>query len=83
MYCATTQYYEFQFCGPHNKPHGVRRLINHYHMSFNPKLVHGTCSKCIIPCTYTQCKSTLYKPWTPGMPEHQQPRYQPAKYYTY
>ena len=83
FYCATTQYSESQFCGPHNRPHGVRRLIHQYHMSFYPKLGHWTCSICIITCAYTQCKPTIYKLWTPGMPARQQPHYQPDNYYTY
>ena len=49
MYCSTTQFPEFTFCGPHNKPYGVHRLSKHYNIRFDTKIVHGTCSTRCIP----------------------------------
>ena len=80
IYCTKNQFLQFLFCVPHNKPHGVHRLSNHYHMCFYPKLGHGTCTIRQIPCAYTQCTSTLYKPWTPGVSPRFQQCYQPVKY---
>ena len=48
MYGATKQFPGFQFLGPHNKPHGVRGLCDHYHMRFDTKLGHVTCEICRI-----------------------------------
>ena len=56
IYCTKNQFPGFPFCGPHNKPHGVRGLPKNYHMRFDPKLVHGTCAICCIPCACIQYK---------------------------
>ena len=42
MYCATTQFPELPFCGPHNKPYGVYGLSNNYKMRFDTNLDHDT-----------------------------------------
>ena len=39
--CATTQFPEFSFCGPHAKPHGVRRLSEH-------EVLHADCKMKIL-----------------------------------
>ena len=39
---TTNQFPLFSFCGSHNKPHGAHGLGKHYHISFDPKLGHGT-----------------------------------------
>ena len=82
MFCNTNQFSVLPFCGPHMKPHGVCRLNNHYHMCLDTKLCHRTCAIYLIPCTCTQCTHVLDKPYTPGVPPHQQPRYQPIRYFT-
>ena len=38
MSCATTQFPELSFCGPHAKPHELRGLSKHYHLLLDPKL---------------------------------------------
>ena len=70
-------------CSTHNKPHGVHGLGKHYYMCFYPKLGHITCVICSIPCAWTQFTYILDQPWTPSVPPHQKPRYQPVKYFTY
>ena len=72
-----------KFCGPKNKPHGLGGLGNHYHIHFDTKLVHVTCAICFIYCTCNKLTSTIDKPWTPGVPPHIKPHYQPVKYCTY
>ena len=52
-------------------------------MHFYPKIVYVTCTICQIPFVCTQWESTIYKPWTPGVPPHQQPLYQPVKDFPY
>ena len=52
-------------------------------MRFDPKLGHGTCKINRINLSCTQCTSTLYKPWTPGVPPYFKLLYQPVKYCTY
>ena len=81
MYFATNQFPELLFCGPHKKPRGVRGLSKNYHMCFDPKISHNTCSIFRIPCVCNQRKSTIYKTCTPGTKEHQQPLYQPVNYF--
>ena len=69
--------------GPNNKSHAVCGIGNHSHMRFDPKLVHGTCLVCLIPCACPPCTSMIGQPWYPGMSAHKQLRYQPVKYCTY
>ena len=83
MYCVTNKIPEFQFLGPHKKPHVVRGLGKHYHVRFDPKIGHGACAMHHTPCGINMCTSMLENPWVTGMTEHQQPRYQPIKYCTY
>ena len=61
MYCTTKQYLEIIICVPQNRPHGASGLVKHYYMSFDPKLGHGICEICRIPCAYTEQTSTLDK----------------------
>ena len=68
IYCATNQFPELQFLGPHNKPHGVRGLVKHYQMRFYPKLGHGTCVICSSPLACSICTYMLDQPWVTGMP---------------
>ena len=82
IYYSTDQFPILQFLGPHNKPHGVHVLSNHYHMIFDPKLGHGTCAISCIPFSCTFCTSIIYQPWFPGFPLHKQPCYQPVQYFT-
>ena len=82
MYCATKQFNELQFIVTHNKTHGLRGLVNHYHMRFDPKLGRGTCAIHCIPCD-NYFTSMIEQPWAPCMQVQQQPRYKPVKYFTY
>ena len=52
-------------------------------MIFDPKLGNDTFEIRCITCACNQFISTLYKLWTPGVPQYQQPRYQPVKDFTY
>ena len=83
MYCSTNQFPELCFIGPNNKPHGVRVLGNHYHMSFDPKLGHVTCAMRCIPCYCNFCTSIIHQLWIPGIPVQKQSYYRPIKYFTY
>ena len=67
IYCNTNQFPALSFCVTHSKPHGARGLINHYHLSFDPKLVNGICTIHRIPCVYVACTSMLYKPCVSGL----------------
>ena len=82
MYCATKQFNELQFIVTHNKTHGLRGLLNHYHMRFYPKLGRGTCAIHCIPCD-NYFTSMIKQPWATCTPVQQQPRYKPVKYFTY
>ena len=75
-----TSFRPFIFYVQHIKPHGVRGLSKNYHMRFDPKLVHGICAICQIPCVCYECTYMLDKPWIHGLtpPQQQQPRYQPV-----
>ena len=53
MYCATNQFPELNFLGPHNKPNSVCGLGNNIHMSFDPKLGHVTYAIRCISCACT------------------------------
>ena len=83
MYCDTNQFPALPFCGPHPKPHGARGLSKHYHLRFDPKIVHGICVICHIPCACVVCTSILYKPWIYGIPSNKQARYQPFAKFNY
>ena len=78
-----TSFRQFPFCGPHKKTHGVIRLSKHYHIWFDTKLERGTCVILKIPCVYYWFTPILYKPWIPGFPPQQQPRYQSVIDFTY
>ena len=69
IYYATNQSPSLQFLGPHNKPHGVRGSVKHYHMRFYPKLVHVIYAIHCIHYACTLCTSILDQPWIPGL-EH-------------
>ena len=79
LYCTRNQFPIFPFCGPNNKPHGVRGLSKHYHKSFYQELGHVTCEICCITFACTQFTSNIDKPWTQGVPPHQKQGYQPLK----
>ena len=83
IYSATNWFTELKSQVLHNKPHGVRGLVKHYHMRFYPQLGHGTCATCCIPCDCTSCISILGQPWIPGLTAQQQPRYQLVNYFTF
>ena len=83
IYCATNNFIELMFQGPHNRPHGVRGLGKHYHMHFYPKLGHGTYPISIIPSACNLCTSILDQPWVPVFTEQQQLCSQPVKDCTY
>ena len=68
MYYDTNQFPELPFCGSHPKPHGERGSSKHYHLFFDPKLGHGICAICRIPCACVVCTSMLDKPCTSGIP---------------
>ena len=78
-----TSFLKFEFCGTHKKPHGARVLCNQYHMRCDTKLGHVTCAIRNIPCECNQFTYIIYKPWYPGVPPHQQSRYQPVNGCTY
>ena len=52
-------------------------------MCLDLNIGNGTCVIRHIPCACTQYTSMLDKPWTPGVPPHQQLCYQLFKYFTY
>ena len=68
MYCSTNHFTELNFLGPHNKPHGLRGLGNHYNMHFDPKIGHVTYEICRIPCACTSCTSSMDQHWIIGFP---------------
>ena len=76
MFFNKTQFPSLPFCCPHTKPHGVRGLSKHYHMRFDPKLVHDICAIRCISCACAECASMLYKPWIPVLAPKPKPRYQ-------
>ena len=73
IYYATNQFPELQFLGTHSKTHGVRGLGKHYHIRFDPKLVHGTCEICHIPCACIFFTSIMDQTWVPGFPAQKKP----------
>ena len=72
-----------QFLGPHNKPHGVRRLCNSYHMRFDKKLGHGTSAMHSTSCAFPPCTYIIDQPWDTDITEQQQPSYKNIKDCTY
>ena len=83
IFCNINTFPALENSGPHRKPHVVRGLGKHYHMRFDPKLVHSTCALRWIPCDFIQCTEMLDKNWTPNIPPQQQPRYQHVTQCTY
>ena len=59
MYCNINQFPVLPFCVPNSKPHGARGLSKHYHFRFDPKLGHGICAICRIPCACVAYTSTI------------------------
>ena len=78
-----TSFCQFQFCGPHTKPHGVIGLSNHCHKRFDPKLEPGIWEIRCIPYVCPGFISMLETPWIHGLKPQQQPLYQPVIYCTY
>ena len=81
--CTSTLFQVLPFCGPHEKPHGVRRLSKNYHSQLNPKLFYGKCAIRKIPCACISCTNILDKPWNMGSNPTMQIRYQPVENCTY
>ena len=57
-------------------------LINHYHMRFDPKLGHGICAICRIPCACVVFTPMRDKPWISVIPLKKS-HYQPVTNFTY
>ena len=74
--CVTTQFPEFQFCGPYVKIHGLWGLNKHYRLWFDSKWVRERKLIWKIPCVCAVCTIMLNKPWYPGVSNTTQPRYQ-------
>ena len=83
IYCNTHQFPALTFCGPHYRPRGVRGLIKHCHLYFDPKLGNGICEICCIPCDFVAFTSMIDKPWIYGIPSDEKERYIPVTNYTY
>ena len=64
------------FCGLHTKPHCVRGFSNHYHMPFDPKISHETCTIREKNCNCVGYTSMLDKKLVHGLKLQQQLRYQ-------
>ena len=77
------QFPSLKFCGPQTKPHGIRGLSKHYHIRFDPKLVHDIYLIHHIPCVCAEFTSMLEINWVHGFPPQQQPLYQPVTHCTY
>ena len=73
MSCASTQFQALYFCGPHEKPHGVRDFIKHYHLQLETKLGNGKCEIRCIPCACISCTNMLGKKWFIGSDPNRQP----------
>ena len=67
IYCDTNQFPALPLCGPHPKHHGVRGFSKHYHLRFDPKIVHGICAILCILCAYVACTSMLDQPYISGV----------------
>ena len=83
IYFNTKQFPALPFCGTHLKPHGGNGLCNHYHLSFDPKLGHGICVICRIPCAWVACTSMLEQPHISDSSSKKQARYKPITNCTY
>ena len=83
MYLRKKLVSRLKFLGSHNKPHGVRGLVQHYHTSFHPKLVHVTYEIRRIPYAYNLCTYSIDQPCIPSFPAHQKSRSQPIRYCKY
>ena len=66
IYCDTNQLPQLTFCGSHTNPHGERGLGKHYHIRFDPNLVHHICTIIRITCACVACTSMLDQPWIYG-----------------
>ena len=82
MCCDTTQLPSFKFF-LWAKPHGVRGLSKHSYILLDPKLGHGMCDICKIPCSCVEYITMLDYTYSPGVSHTEQPRYQPVFYCTY
>ena len=58
-------------------------MSKNYHLSFDPKLGHGFCAICHIPCACVSCVSILDKPWISDFHSVKQARYQLFTKWTY
>ena len=83
IYFDTNQFPALPYCGPRPNNHRARGFINHYRLSFYPKLVLGICAIRRIPCACVACTSMLEKPWISVIPSKKQARYQPVTDFTY
>ena len=63
IYCNTKQFPELSFCVTHSKPHGTRRLIQHYHLSLDPKLGNNVCEIRHISCACVAFTLMIDKHW--------------------
>ena len=70
------------FCGPNEKPHGVRGLSEHYHLQIYSKLGYGKCTIIRITCALIACTNMLDKPWFIVSDPTSQPHYQPVENFT-
>ena len=75
---AKTQFPLLQFCGTHEKPHGVQGLSKNCHILLDTKLGYVTCEIFQISCACSVCTSMLYKPWSPGVIQPNKPCFQPV-----
>ena len=81
--CDINQFPTLPFCGLHPKPREARGFSKHYHLQFDPKLCHGICEICRIPCACVACTSMLDKSWISGIQSMKQACYQPVTNCTY
>ena len=58
-------------------------MSKNYHLRFDPRLGHGICAICRIPCACVACTSMLDQPWISGTPSKKKSRYQPVTDFTY
>ena len=77
MYCIKNQLPSLPFCGPHPKPRGAMGLSKHYHLRFGPKIGHGICEICRIPCACVSCTQMLDQTWIYGITSKKPDCYQP------
>ena len=77
---ASTKFTALTFFVPHEKSHGVRGLIKHYHLQLEPKLDNGKCAIKRIPCACNVCTNMSDKHWAIVVELIDQPRYQSFKY---